>query len=1134
MSSNQRPDLKTNFALFAVALLIHSMQVSAELAIGCGTTTQACPSSGGQSKPCCPIMTMPYGTFYGYCHAASSQCAAADGLNGRLTENEWCKTILDSNGNPQGLYTYYSGEDPYWLDGATPTPGAKPGPDVLGWDLAALQAAGAQTDKHVCDLLYPQSVVSPIPDRFTYTYDAKGNVIAAADPLKQISRSFYSHRNGNLPYSTWASDNGYALNDKHGYSTIYYDGLGQPIINSMYGGEIDSRSQYFVTINAFDGFNRIIETKGYCLEDTYSVVSKGPSEVVKYFYDKTSTGSPCGLSKGKLCEIQTFSYKCGGLLGTDGYKEKRFLNSQTSTSFTYGDSSRGRLTSETKRIGFYSGNAGDSSRQLIEKTYDFSYTYDSANNVRSIQYPGGTTINYNVNSLNQIDTATIGGVRPSQPVNLVTNPGFEDGANGWIIDTGHLVTNSPNALSGKSYVESGFWTPSQLIPINQFEVGANYELSLYAKNIGTDSGTDPTYLEVSVEQATVVGSSVTWHDDSTNENGFLILRCVHHPPLQSGWTKYTCTSNQYGDGILKKKIPGATHIGVLGYTRNTGYRILLDEISLTKVVVNPPMVDSVTSFEYNPTGTISKKNSDNLLFTNYQYDALDRMFSTQTSRVGFENGDALYERAYQFDKVGNIKKIGYDYKTAVPSDSQWNSEPYKDTFVYDNLDRLTSAIYSDGSTSETFQYDLVGNRINFNGLPYLYDNGATGGQATRSNRIKTISGWQFGYDSRGNIIFMSKPGMNSMSFTYDAFNRLSKLAYRKNPTDSDSTEYYFYDQNGKRVIKKTQRDNAFYVYSGNDVVLDEGCIFTPGDADGNSLVTISDAVYLINYIFAGGPKPTPELAGDADGTGQISISDAVYAINFIFAGGLSPTSICEKGVDKSGPLNKIGLSIPKINDELQVMIPQGTSVPLTGLQAEFTHPANYLAQATLSSAAASQGFQIHSRTFIDESGQARTRIGILNGGGKSYLPISQSLASVKFTSPTGVNLDLVNYDLENSITVDSNAKEFGVFVSGLENMPSPTPNASAIPTSSINLTISTTPNPSPSPTPAINQTVSPTPMPSPTVIASSPTPTTSPTPTPTVLISPSPTATILPSPSVNATISPTPSPSATKPPKKIV
>ncbi|MGB5138111.1 MAG: dockerin type I domain-containing protein, partial [Candidatus Zixiibacteriota bacterium] len=65
-------------------------------------------------------------------------------------------------------------------------------------------------------------------------------------------------------------------------------------------------------------------------------------------------------------------------------------------------------------------------------------------------------------------------------------------------------------------------------------------------------------------------------------------------------------------------------------------------------------------------------------------------------------------------------------------------------------------------------------------------------------------------------------------------------------------------------------------------------VFTCGDSDNTGIVTISDAVFLINYIFAGGPAPSPEIAADADCTGITTISDAVYLINYIFAGGPQP------------------------------------------------------------------------------------------------------------------------------------------------------------------------------------------------------------------------------------------------------
>ncbi|MFH1893093.1 MAG: hypothetical protein ABIK83_10495 [Candidatus Zixiibacteriota bacterium] len=61
-----------------------------------------------------------------------------------------------------------------------------------------------------------------------------------------------------------------------------------------------------------------------------------------------------------------------------------------------------------------------------------------------------------------------------------------------------------------------------------------------------------------------------------------------------------------------------------------------------------------------------------------------------------------------------------------------------------------------------------------------------------------------------------------------------------------------------------------------------------GDADASGGVDIDDVVYLITYIFAGGPPPVPYAAGEADCSGAIDIDDVVYLIAFIFTGGNFP------------------------------------------------------------------------------------------------------------------------------------------------------------------------------------------------------------------------------------------------------
>ncbi len=68
--------------------------------------------------------------------------------------------------------------------------------------------------------------------------------------------------------------------------------------------------------------------------------------------------------------------------------------------------------------------------------------------------------------------------------------------------------------------------------------------------------------------------------------------------------------------------------------------------------------------------------------------------------------------------------------------------------------------------------------------------------------------------------------------------------------------------------------------------------FLCGDATGNNNVNISDAIYVINYIFSGGPAPIPSMSADCDCSGMLTISDAVVIIYYVFGGGNPPCSNC--------------------------------------------------------------------------------------------------------------------------------------------------------------------------------------------------------------------------------------------------
>jgi subtilisin family serine protease len=67
---------------------------------------------------------------------------------------------------------------------------------------------------------------------------------------------------------------------------------------------------------------------------------------------------------------------------------------------------------------------------------------------------------------------------------------------------------------------------------------------------------------------------------------------------------------------------------------------------------------------------------------------------------------------------------------------------------------------------------------------------------------------------------------------------------------------------------------------------------TCGDADHSGSIDISDAVFLISYIFSGGAAPYSFTTADADCSGSINISDAVTLIAYIFSGGTLPCRNC--------------------------------------------------------------------------------------------------------------------------------------------------------------------------------------------------------------------------------------------------
>jgi hypothetical protein len=98
----------------------------------------------------------------------------------------------------------------------------------------------------------------------------------------------------------------------------------------------------------------------------------------------------------------------------------------------------------------------------------------------------------------------------------------------------------------------------------------------------------------------------------------------------------------------------------------------------------------------------------------------------------------------------------------------------------------------------------------------------------------------------------------------------------------DSTFCEFWSYLRENELSAQQVDLGIPSIENNTVY----CCNTCGDANSDGMISITDAVFLINYVFTGAPVPQncgfPQGKGDYNGDGIVSISDAIACINYVF------------------------------------------------------------------------------------------------------------------------------------------------------------------------------------------------------------------------------------------------------------
>ncbi len=123
-------------------------------------------------------------------------------------------------------------------------------------------------------------------------------------------------------------------------------------------------------------------------------------------------------------------------------------------------------------------------------------------------------------------------------------------------------------------------------------------------------------------------------------------------------------------------------------------------------------------------------------------------------------------------------------------------------------------------------------------------------------------------------------------------------------TDASSTNYRLEGTASQAAVGESFSDNYrlkhgfWQIFNSSTLPCQGRC----GNVNGDEDVNISDAVYIINYVFIfGSPEPLPVLAcADVNSDADVNVSDAVYAINFVFVFGSPAPGDCSPGLWPGG------------------------------------------------------------------------------------------------------------------------------------------------------------------------------------------------------------------------------------------
>jgi RHS repeat-associated protein len=574
------------------------------------------------------------------------------------------------------------------------------------------------------------TATDPLGHVTTYAYDAKGDLVTVKDTLDHVTRftgydadrrlTSFTDPNGLTTKLTYNFRGEVASRDVGGELTTYtYDRVGQLTKTTRPDG-----SFLVFTHDAAHRLTEIRDALGNRIAYTYDAASN----ITKVqFFDPT----------GKVARLRSFAYD-------DANRLAKAIGAAGETT-VYGHDPNGNLTKATDPLG-----------------HVMSYAYDALNRLAKATDPtGGVT----ADGYDALDHLT-----------AVTDP------------RGLRTSYSWNGLDEEGAVKS----PDAGLTTRSFDAAGNVVTLTDARGLKTTYAYDALNRPVSVVYAD--GKTVTWHyDQGVNGIGHLTKMID-----RSGNTVWTY--DRHGRVLSKTQTTGG-HAFTTAISYDAAGRLKTLTYPSGKVVaVSYDAAGRVSALKagatalvgnvgYQPFGPVNGWTQGNGAVYSRSFDADGRI-----TRIGL--GAGMMSLAH--DKAGRITDIT---ETGFAAKS----------FAYDALDRLTG--YTAGATTQNYKYDADGNRTALGGgIATTYKiaaasnrlAGTTGGSVrtlsydaagnmTTDNRVVTVLG--YAYDASGRLV-AARTGALTTSYTNNGLGERVSRSGHGAASIPGGRETFVYDEKG--------------------------------------------------------------------------------------------------------------------------------------------------------------------------------------------------------------------------------------------------------------------------------------------------------------------------------------------------